>query len=189
MQPSSFLRGGLCVLALLALAAGAPDAAAQETVRSWTSDVKLDNGATAAWTTTIVYDASSGLYTRTITDASGAVVKQTTTDTAVVAPSDEEIARARALILGDAELGALYDRADNPTLSGGFVLVREKGHACAPGSRCLMFDMYDVEGRSAERIRFIVVDLGTDTIVSRDFDPARDSNETRFNRDRRTDSR
>ncbi len=191
MHPPLSLRVGLCALALIALVAVAPAADAQDaqrTIQSWTGDVKLDDGTTARWTTEVVYDAENKQFVRTVTDASGAIVEQETMKSGLFGPSDEEIEVARAMILGDEELGALYDQAKNPTLSGGFALVREEGHACEPGSRCLMFDMYDVSGRSAERIRFIVVDLGTNTIVSRDFDPDRNSNETRFNRDRRTDS-
>lgn len=189
MHPPYFLRVGLCAIALIALVAVAPAADAQDVIRSWTGDVKLDDGTTAQWTTTIVYDAANGQYVRTITDASGSVVKQATIDSAIFGPSEAEVERARALILGDTELRTLYDQADNPVISGGFVLARERGHACGPGSRCLMFDMYDVDGRSGERIRYVVVDLGTNSLVSRDFNPDTDSNETRFNRDRRTDSR
>ncbi len=189
MHPPHLLRGGLLALALTALVSVAPTAEAQYVIRSSTADVKLDDGTAARWTTTITYDAASGEYVRTVTDASGTLIKQEVTEQALYGPSDAEVEQAKALILGDAELRALYDRADNPTLAGGFVLAREAGHACGPGSRCLMFDMYDVDGRSAERIRFVVVDVGTNQIVSRDFDPARNGNETRFNRDRRTDSR
>ncbi len=189
-MPLSSLRGSLCALAFLALIAAAPTAAAQDapyTIRSWTTDVKLGDGTTAQRTTTLTYDAASKRYLHTVTDASGSVVEQTETASALFGPSAEEVEQARALILADAELRALYERAPNPTLSGGFVLAREEGHACGPGSRCLMFDLYDVDGRSAERIRFVVVDLGTRALVSRDFDPDRDSNATRFNRDRRSD--
>ncbi len=187
MHPPSLraraLRTGLLALALTAFVA--PTADAQDLIRSWTGDVKLEDGTTARWTTTLTYDAASGEYLRTITDASGATIKQETTRQAIYGPSDEEVEQAKALILADDELGALYQRASNPVLSGGFTLLREEGHACGPGSRCLMFDLYDVDGRNAERIRFVVVDLGTRALVSRDFDPDRDSNATRFNSDRR----
>ncbi|MDX1421442.1 MAG: hypothetical protein R3181_15865 [Rubricoccaceae bacterium] len=186
---------GLLALALVAAAAVAVPAAdaqdAERTIRSWVDDVKLDDGTTARWTITHSYDAASGLYFRTVTDASGALVERTEMGPSLISPNEEEIERARALILGDAELGALYEQAQAPTLSGGFVLLREEGHPCGPGSRCLQFDMFDVDhqARDVERIRYVVVDLRTDTIVSRDFDPSANANETRFNRDRRTDAR
>jgi hypothetical protein len=109
----------------------------------------------------------------------------------LIAPSPDELARARAIILADPELRALHDGASNPTLEGGFVLLREAGHACGPGSRCLQFDLYDVDyaARRVTRLRYVVVDLRSGALISRDFDPSANGNETRFNRDRRTDGR
>ena len=175
----------------LALAAAAPlqaqEAATAEVIRTWTDHVKLADGGQAPWTYTVTYDPAAGLYTVTARDASGAVVHREATDRSLVAPSDAELERARALILADAELRALYDAAAAPHLDGGFVLLREPGHPCGPGSRCLQFDLYDVDHaeRRVERLRYVVVDLRTDALVSRDFDPDTQGNETRFNRDRR----
>src|SRR5690606_26626417 len=122
---------------------------------------------------------------------SGALVERTVLPPSLMSPNEDEIAQARALILNDAELSALYEAAAEPTLSGGFVLLREEGHPCGPGSRCLQFDMYDVDhaARNVERIRYVVVDLRTNTIVSRNFDPSANGNATRFNESRRTDVR
>jgi hypothetical protein len=190
------LRRGLFALALFAVAfaVSAPAADAQadvRVIRSWDEDAKLDDGTTARWTVAVTYDAASGLYARTVTDASGTVLERTVMETSIVSPNEDEIAQARALILADPELRALYEQATNPTLSGGFVLQREEGHPCGPGSRCLQFDMYNVDdaARRVDRIRYVVVNLRDNTIVSRNFDADRNSNQTRFNEDRRTDAR
>jgi hypothetical protein len=195
MHPPLLRRGGLLALVLCsAVLVTAPAADAQDdarVIRSWVDDVKLDDGTTARWTVTLSYDAATGQYTRVVTDASGVVVEREVSDVSIAAPNDDEIARARALILADPELRALHDQAPNPTISGGFVLLREEGHPCGPGSRCLQFDIYntDHQARRVDRIRYVVVDLRTNTIVSRNFDPSRNGNETRFNSDRRTDAR
>lgn len=193
MHPPLLLRRGLLALTLVAaFAVAAPLADAQDAqrvIRSWVDDVKLDDGTTARWTIAITYDAASGEYARTVTDASGALIERTTLPPGIVAPSEEEIERAKAIILADPELRALYDQAGSPEISGGFVLLREEGHPCGPGSRCLQFDLFDVDhqARRVERIRYVVVDLRTGALVSRNFDPSANGNETRFNRDRRTD--
>ncbi|HLT48509.1 MAG TPA: hypothetical protein VK002_14845 [Rubricoccaceae bacterium] len=195
MHPPLRFRGGLLALALVAaLAASAPAVDAQDAqrvVRSWVDDVKLDDGTTARWTVTLTYDAATGQYARTVTDASGALVERTVLPPSLMAPNAEELERAKAIILADPELRALYDQASEPTISGGFVLLREEGHPCGPGSRCLQFDVYDVDhaARRVDRIRYVVVDLRTGTLVSRNFDPSANGNETRFNRDGRTDAR
>ena len=194
MHPPLLLRGLSALVIAAALFAAAPAADAQDgerVIRSWVDEVKLDDGSTAQWTIALSYDAVSGQYARTVTDASGALVERTVLPPSLMSPNADEIARARALIFDDAELSALYEAAAEPTLSGGFVLLREEGHPCGPGSRCLQVDMYNVDhaARSVERIRYVVVDLRTNTIVSRDFDPSANGNATRFNESRRTDVR
>jgi hypothetical protein len=195
MHPPLLSSRGLTALALVLLAAaaaapaGAQETTSERTIRSWVDDVKLDGGATARWTFAITYDAATGQYARTARDASGAVVLHEALPSSLVAPNEEEIEAARQIILGDPELAALYEQAAEPVLSGGFVLLREEGHPCGPGSRCLQFDMYEVDhaARRVSRLRYVVVDLRTGTLVSRDFDPSANGNETRFNRDGRTD--
>jgi hypothetical protein len=165
----------------------AQEATSVQTIRTWVDHVKLDGGVLATWTYTVTYDLAEGLYAVTARDASGAVVSHQTSAYPLAAPSTAEVERARAIILADPELRAVYDAAPNPQLEGGFVLLREPGHPCGPGARCLQFDLYDVDhaARRVERLRFVVVDLRTGALVSRDFDPAVEGNETRFNRDRR----
>lgn len=164
-------------------AAVAQNATGERVLRSWTDDVKLDDGSRANWTFTVTFDAETGEYARTITDESGALIERTTQTTSLARPTDDEIEMARAIIFADPDLSDLYERADNPELSGGFILQREAGHACGPGSRCLQFDMFDVDtaARRVDRIRYVIVDVRTGTLVSNDFNPSTDGNATRFN--------
>ena len=163
--------------------ANAQNATGERVIRSWTMDVKLDDGSRALWTFTVTYDADAGEYIRTTTDESGALIERTIQTTSLVRPTPEEIEMARAVIFADPELSELYERADTPVLSGGFVLQREAGHPCGPGSRCLQFDMVDVDkaARRVNRIRYVVVDVRDGTLVSNDFNPSTDGNATRFN--------
>ncbi len=179
MDPYRSLRRAASFAALGFLLVGPLAVQAQEAtlrvIRSWVDDVKLDDGSLARWTFTVTYDAATGAYARTATDATGAVVLREPLPASLVAPNEDEIALARRIILADTELAALHARAANPQLEGGFVLLQEEGAACGPGSRCLQFDMYNVDhaARRVDRIRYVVVDLRTGTLVSRDFDPSR----------------
>ncbi|GAB5534032.1 MAG: hypothetical protein Rubg2KO_02810 [Rubricoccaceae bacterium] len=181
-----------CALsALLALSATASaqetsrvDARSQRVLGDRTEQVKTNNGVIAERRSTLVYDPVAGEYIKTVYDASGAVMDQTVRQTLMIGPSPAEAARAERLIRTDLELAALIGSAEYPvTVSGGFPLVREDGHACGPGSRCLMYDMFEVipptakgERPSARRLRFVVVDLRAVQLFARDFDPAVDGN-------------
>jgi len=173
----------LALLCGLLPVANAQNATSERVLRSWTDNVKLDDGSRSLWTFTTTYNTDTGEYARTITDESGALVERTTQTTSLARPTDDEIEMARAVIFADPDLSELYERADNPELSGGFVLQREAGHPCGPGSRCLQFDMFDVDvvARRVNRIRYVVVDVRDGTLVSKDFDPSADGNATRFN--------
>ncbi|MCH7975453.1 MAG: hypothetical protein IIC18_02720 [Bacteroidetes bacterium] len=164
-------------------AANAQNATGERVIRSWIDNVKLDDGSRATWIFTITYNADAGEYARTITDESGALIKRTVGNMSLVGPTPAEIEMARAVIFADPVLSELYEQAENPELKGGFVLQREAGHPCGPGSRCLQFDMFNVDrvARRVDRIRYIVVDVRDGTLVSRDFDPSADGNATRFN--------
>ena len=161
----------------------AQNATGQRVLRSWVDDVKLDDGSQALWTFTVTFNTNTGEYVRTVTDDNGALVERLVQTTSLSGPTEEEIEMARAIILDDPDLSELYERAANPGLSGGFILQREAGHPCGPGSRCLQFDMFDVDvaTRRVNRIRYVVVDVRYGTLVSRDFDPSADGNATRFN--------
>ena len=164
-------------------AANAQNANGERVLRSWVDDVKLDDGSQALWTFTVTFNTDTGEYARTITDEDGTLIERTVQTTSLIGPTDEEIEMARAVIFADPDLSELYERAANPELSGGFVLQREAGHPCGPGSRCLQFDMFDVDtaARRVNRIRYVVVDVRYGTLVSKDFDPSADGNATRFN--------
>lgn len=167
----------------VAPAVSAQNATGERVLRSWTDDVKLDDGSQALWTFSVTFNTDTGEYARTITDQSGTLIERTVQSTSLARPTSEEIEMARAIIFADPDLSELYERADNPELSGGFVLQREEGHPCGPGSRCLQFDMFDVDtaARKVNRIRYVVVDVRDGTLVSNDFDPSVDGNPTRFN--------
>ena len=182
----AFATGALLALGFVLAAvpaAQAQNATGDRVLRSWTDDVKLDDGSQTRWTFTVIFNTDTGEYARTVTDEGGALIERTVQATSLAGPTDEEIEMARAVIFADPELSELYERADNPELSGGFVLQREAGHPCGPGSRCLQFDMFDVDtaARRVNRIRYVVVDVRYGTLVSKDFDPSADGNATRFN--------
>lgn len=183
MYRTLFSTAVLALALVVPLSSTAQNATGERVLRSWTSEVKLDDGSRARWTFTATYNADTGEYARTITDESGALVERTIQTTSLARPTDEEIEMARAIIFADPELSELYDRADNPQLSGGFILQREEGHPCGPGSRCLQFDMFnvDAETQRASRIRYAVVNVRYGTLVSNDFNPSTDGNATRFN--------
>ena len=146
--------------------------------------VKTNDGGTAERRSTLVYDPVAGAYVTTTFDGSGLVLDRTVRRSAMVGPSPAEERTAQSLIRSDAELAALISASLAPvTISGGFPLVREDGHACGPGSRCLMYDVFAVAppdrrgARSrATRLRFVVVDLRAVRLLSNDFDAARDGN-------------
>lgn len=189
---SQFSKRALPFLMAVALFATplvyAQSASSERVIRSWVDQVKLDDGTEIEWTYTVTFNTDSGEYVKTIVEAYGELVERTVDTVSFIRPSEEEMGIARDLIFADTELSALFNNAERPLLSGGFVLAREEGHPCGPRSRCIQFDMMNVleaDGR-AERIRYIIVDLRTESLVSTDFNPDRDGNETRFNVDRRS---
>ena len=168
-------------LALPALAQGAApmDLTVTRVLADGTQTLKGDDGTPVTLRATLTYEPGAGQYVRTVADASGAIVAQETFDNYMVQPTDVEENAAQALIAADAELAALIDQAADPVVvSGGFPLVREAGHPCGPGSRCVQYDIFQVPtgSRHAERIRFVVIDLRTVSFVSRDFDAATEGN-------------
>ena len=56
------------------------------------------------------------------------------------------------------------------TVDGGFPLVREAGHPCGPGGRCLQYDVWAGPGGSPERVRYVVVDLRAGRVLPLDPD-------------------
>ncbi|HLA63307.1 MAG TPA: hypothetical protein VK610_02690 [Rhodothermales bacterium] len=170
--------------ALAPLCAQAQDAAAPglpvgvRVIRDIYDQVKLPDGSEAVWHIVTTYDPGSGESVRTVTDASGAVIERTVRVGTLMAPNAEEVAAAEALLRADPELSGLIAAADEPVVQGGFILLREEGHPCGPGSRCLQYEVVDVDAatRQVELIRYVVVDLRTGRVVSNDFDIANEGN-------------
>ena len=144
-------------------------------------EVKGPDGDIVVYRYSTTYDPISGEYLRLVTDtADGAVLERSTSRSTMVSPTPEEIAYAKAVIAADTELSGLMDAAEHPVkVEGGFILTREENAPiCAPGSRCLQFDIYElVPGqRAARRIRYVVVDMRSGELVARDLDPTTESN-------------
>lgn len=178
----------LRLAALLALV-GALPAAAQDAPRlspteprvlfDATDTVKDDDGTRVTLRTTLVYDPAAGEYVQTVTEADGRLRSRDVRTVALVAPTPAEHAAAQALVAAHPEIAPLLAAAEHPvSIEGGFALVREAGHACGPGSRCVQYDVYEtVPGEAfARRLRYVVVDLRAGTLVSADFDVAREGN-------------
>lgn len=175
------LGGALAVL---------PSASAQGTVQlsptaprvlaDGQSTVKGDDGLPVTLRSSLVFEPTTGTYVRTTTDAAtGAVLASETLEAPMIRPSADEEAAAQEIIATDPELAALMAASPHKvTVAGGFPLIREAGHACAAPARCLQYDIFKtVPGQlSGERIRYVVVDLRSLTLVSRDFDAALEGN-------------
>jgi hypothetical protein len=173
----------LIALAFVAFGPATPGARAQNAanvhvLRDYVDEVKLADGTTAQWRIVYTYDPASGETVRTVADESGRVIERSATTQSLVRPSEEEIARGEALVRADPEVAALIAAAQQPVVQGGFILLREEGDPCGPRSRCLQFDVADVHEaeRRVERLRYVIVDLRTDRVVSNDFDPATQGN-------------
>lgn len=183
-----FTRIALPALALGVLLLAAPALQAQDAnervIRSWSDEVKLESGSTDTYLFTDTFNTITGEYTRTVTNLRGEIIEQTVREGSLQRPNDEEVRLAREAILAHPEIAPLVADAANPTLSGGFVLLREEGHPCGPGSRCLQFDLYDVNdaAREVNRIRYLIVDARDFSVIDTDFNPATEGNATRFNR-------
>jgi hypothetical protein len=173
----------LIALAFVAFGPATPGAYAQNAanvnvLRDYVDEVKLADGTSAQWRIVVTYDPASGETVRTVTDEAGRVIERDATRNTLARPSAEEIARGEALVRADPEVAALIAGAQQAVVQGGFILLREEGHPCAPGSRCLQFDVAEVfeSERRVERLRYVVVDLRTDRVVSNDFNPATEGN-------------
>lgn len=161
---------------------------------SATDRVKGNGGEMVTRATILTYDPIAGQYVETVRDGSGAVVSRKSTATAMVGPTPEEAAFALQHIKHDSVLRSLIGEARHEVvIEGGFPLVREPGHPCGPGSRCLQYDVMElVPGkRGARRIRYVIIDLRDGSIVDRDANPDTEgnlANPTQRTRSRRADS-
>ena len=167
----------------------APAAAAQQAVTlsrtaprvlsDITDTVKDDDGARVTLRTVLTYDPAAGEYVHTVTEADGTLRERKAQTDFMAPPTAQEDEAARALVALDAEVAGLMSRSPFPVeIVGGFPLVREAGHGCGPGARCLQYDVLEmVPGEAfARRLRYVVVDLRTVSVFSNDFDPATEGN-------------
>lgn len=143
--------------------------------------IKGDDGAEVTFRATLTYDPVSGDFVSERTDVqTGVVIEREVFAPGMMPPSATEEAEVQALIATDAELSALVAAAPRAvTVAGGFPLVREPGHRCDATARCVQYDLFMpriVGPRGADRLRYVVVDLRTLTLVDRDFDPATEGN-------------
>ena len=161
----------MLVLAVAALCAAAPDAAAQElstrVLSTWEDPVKLADGTKTTYRYEVVYDYATGTAVRRAYDAAGALVEAREV-APPPAPTEAEMEQARAIILADDALTGLAARS-NATIEGGFILFADQYPACAAPARCLQFDI--MPPSKMESLQFVVVDLHTGTIIERDLFP------------------
>ncbi|WP_457653083.1 hypothetical protein [Rhodocaloribacter sp.] len=167
---SRFIRRSLYPAFIVALAAlwSVPGAWAQGNTRvlkSWSEPVKVD-GQELVYRVEIVFDYDAGEARQYVYDASGALLSQEAV-TKLPRPTGEELAEAYALVLADAELGALF-RENDAVLDGGFVL-REDSGPCGPGTRCLQIEILAPE--RTRSLRFVAVDLVSRRILHRNLYP------------------
>lgn len=144
-----------------------------------TDAVKDDDGAQTTLRTVLTYDPGPGEYVYTVTEADGRVRSREVRGLAPFGPTPEEDAAARTLVALDADVAPILSRALHPVrIQGGFALVREAGHACGPGSRCVQYEVAElVPGEPfGRRLRYVVVDLRAVRVLSADFDPAAEGN-------------
>ena len=166
----------LAVPAALAQSAGAPQEV--RILHDLVDDVKLDDGSTARWRFVTTYDPASGITEQVVTDESGRVIRRESGPGGLDVPAPEEIAAAEAIIMSDPELTSIMATVPVPHVTGGFILQREEGHPCGPGSRCLQFDVISIDraARRNSRLRYVVVDMRENRLLYRDFDPAVEGN-------------
>ena len=179
---------GAAVLAALGVAAVAPASAqsavglsrtATRVLSDITDTIKDDDGSRVTLHTVLTYDPAAGEYVRTVTEADGRVRSRTAMDQMIARPTADEDRAARAIVALDPEISAMMSRSAYPVeITGGFQLLREEGHGCGPGSRCLQYEvMQTVPGENfARRMRYVVVDLRQLELFSNDFDPATEGN-------------
>lgn len=145
---------------------------------SVTDSVKGDDGAMIQATTRLVYEPDAGQYLHTITDGNGRVLTRAVRTTSVAGPTELESRVARQLIEEHPEIAALIRDARGPvSIEGGFPLVREEGHPCGPGGRCVTLDVWEAPPTGErERLRYVIVDLRAVRVLEADASPQGDSN-------------
>lgn len=154
------------------------DASAPRVLYAVTDSVKTDDGRRARVTRTVTYDPVAGTYTDLTVDADGATLRRSVHATSVAAPTEAELAAARQLVAQHPEVAPLIAEAGGAVhVEGGFPLVREPGHACGPGGRCVTVDVFEVTPEGPpRRLRYTVVDLRALRVLDADADSDADSN-------------
>ncbi|MEO0742958.1 MAG: hypothetical protein AAF089_15345 [Bacteroidota bacterium] len=169
----------LAIFLLLALLA-APIALAQNStaderervLRSWSEPVKLANGERGTYHHEVIFDYETGVTRQVVRDEAGALVADFPIQQ--IRPTPEEFDEAVAILMAEPDFQAI--RSARPfEADGGFILVQDDGQACGPGSRCLQIDLLDATDRT-QRVRYVVVDLVSQTVAYPNFNPARDGN-------------
>lgn len=180
------MMAALRSIAVLALLAAAAPAGAQAALRAdaprvlfaVADSVKTDDGRRDLVTRTLTYDPVAGEYLDESVGSDGAVLSRVVSGTSLAGPTPAELATARALVAAHPDIASRVARSSGTVhVEGGFPLVREAGHACGPGGRCVLIDVYAVApGEKARRIRYAVVDLRTLAVLDADADPSADGN-------------
>ena len=171
----------LATFLLLALLA-APIALAQNStaderertriLRTWSEPVKLGNGDRGTYHHEVIFDYETGVTRQVVRDDAGALVADFPIQQ--IRPTPEEFDEAVEILMAEQDFQAI--RAARPfEADGGFILVQDEGQACGPGSRCLQIDLLDATDRT-QRVRYVVVDLVSQTVAYPNFNPARDGN-------------
>ena len=143
-----------------------------------TDSVKTDDGRRARVTRTVTYDPVAGTYTDETVDAAGETLRRSVRAVSVAGPTPAEGEAARALVAAHPEIAPLVAAAQGEVhVEGGFPLVREAGHPCGPGGRCVTVDVFETTPDGApRRLRYAVVDLRALRVLDADADAQGDSN-------------
>ena len=173
----------LAAVLVATLAAGPASAqaglspSASRTLFAATDSVKGDDGARIEATATLTYDPVSGDYVHTVAHG-GRVLTRSVRATSVAGPTPDEGRAARELVAAHPAVAALIAGArGRVTIDGGFPLVREAGHPCGPGGRCLSLDVWQTSPDGERgRLRYVVVDLRAVRVLEADAEPQADSN-------------
>ena len=143
-----------------------------------TDSVKTDDGRRARVTRTVTYDPVAGTYTDQTVDAAGETLRRSVRAVSVAGPTPAEREAARALVAAHPDIAPLIAAARGPVrVEGGFPLIREAGHPCGPGGRCVTMDVFETSPDGPRRrLRYAVVDLRALRVLEADADPEGDSN-------------
>lgn len=168
----------LAALAAPLAGAQSPRVSAPRVLFAVSDSVKADDGRRVRMVRTVTYDPVSGEYVDETVGADGRVVARSVRETSLAGPTPAEAEAARALVAGHPEIAPLIAAAEGTVhVEGGFPLVREAGHACGPGGRCVTVDVFETApGEPPRRLRYVVVDLRALRVLDADADADADSN-------------